>query len=143
MGTAMLQSGHEHYGPYFHAYRRAIFPQLKNRLTPEWTFDDLAKIITLVHGVIMICAGLLIATGSRLVGPCLLILEMEFIIVMQDNPLIVDYLKPKPKSTRYRWDHLARHLSVIGCAVLMMAAPSMKSDEEKAAEKEAKKVKAE
>ena len=45
MGTMMLKSGYEFYGPYFQAYRKWLFPQLKNRLTPSWTWDDLGKLV--------------------------------------------------------------------------------------------------
>ena len=61
---------------------------------------------------------------------------MQFLIVMQDNPYLVDYIKPAPKSKAYKWADLTRHLSVIGAAVLMMSA-----DVQVAEEKEDKKKK--
>ena len=74
--------------------------------------------------------GLLIMTGSKVVGPCLLIFEIELMMVLQDNPLITEYIKPVPKKTSFRWDFLFRHLSVIGVAVLLMVAPLEKSEDE-------------
>jgi|688.fasta_scaffold1484878_1 hypothetical protein len=62
-------------------------------------------------------------TGSKLVGPALMILEMEVMIVTQDNPLLTEYIKPAPKSSKYKWDNLLRHISVIGVAVLLLAGP--------------------
>ena len=113
-------------------------PDLKNRLTPSWTFDDLAKLVIVVHGVIMCVAGVLIALGNRLLGPILLIFEMELLIVLQDNPFIIDHIKPAPKNKNYRWADLTRHLSVIGVAILMMAASPVK-DQEEGEEKDLKK----
>lgn len=141
MGTMMLKSGYEFYGPYFQAYRKWLFPQLKNRLTPSWTWDDLGKLVFQIHGVLWCLAGILIMTGSKLVGPALMILEMEVMIVTQDNPLLTEYIKPAPKSSKYKWDNLLRHISVIGVAVLLLAGPQLKDAEE--AEQEDKKVKAE
>jgi hypothetical protein len=125
----MVQSGHEHFGPYFHAYRKWIYPELKNRLTPSLTFDDVAKYVVIAHGVIMCLAGVLIALGNRVLGPILLIFEMELLIVLQDNPFIIDHLKPVPKNKNYKWADLTRHLSVIGVAILLMAASPAKSAE--------------
>jgi hypothetical protein len=78
----------------------------------------------------MCITGLLIMTGSKVVGPCLLIFEMELMMVLQDNPFITEHIKPVPKKTAFRWDFLFRHLSVIGVAVLLMAAPVVKSEDE-------------
>ena len=76
----------------------------------------------IVHGILMCLAGVLIAIGNRVLGPILLIFEMEFLIILQDNPFIIDHIRPAPKNKNYRWGDLARHLSVIGVAILMMAA---------------------
>ena len=135
----MIQTGHEHFGPYFHAYRKWIYPELKNRLTPSWTFDDVCKLVVICHGVLMCLAGVLIAWGNRLVGPIILIFEMEFLMVLQDNPLIIDHLKPVPKNKNYKWGDLTRHLSVIGVAILLMAANPVKDQDSDEAEKEKKK----
>lgn len=70
----------------------------------------------------MIC-GILIMNGSKVYGPCLLIFEMELLLVLQDNPFIIEHVKPAPKTKNYRFNDLFRHLSIIGVAVLLMAAP--------------------
>lgn len=136
----MIQTGHEHFGPYFHAYRKWVMPELKNRITPTITFDDLAKFAVMAHGVIMVLAGLLIAMGNRILGPILLIFEMEFLIILQDNPLLIDYIKPAPKNKNYKWADLTRHLSVIGVAILLMAASQVKDTNEEEAEDKKNKV---
>ncbi len=78
----------------------------------------------------MCTSGILIISGNRVLGPVLLIFEMEFLIVIQDNPFIVEYLKPKRKMNAFslgnvvnniRWTDIASHFSVIGIAVLMLA----------------------
>ena len=86
----------------------------------------------------MCVAGVLIALGNRLLGPILLIFEMELLIVLQDNPFIIDHIKPAPKNKNYKWADLTRHLSVIGVAILMMAASPVK-DQEEGEEKDHKK----
>ena len=86
------------------------------------TFDDLAQMITQAHGVLLMLAGLGIMMGEKLMAPLLLAYTMVFLMVLQDNPLLVDYIKPAPKSKAYKWGDLTRHLSVIGASVLLMAA---------------------
>ena len=41
-------------------------------------------VIVKAHGVLMFISGLLIAKGERLLGPILMIFEMEFVMVVQD-----------------------------------------------------------
>lgn len=55
-------------------------------------------------------------------------------MLLQDNPMLVDHIKPAPKSKAYKWGDLTRHLSVIGVAVLIMAAPAVKDSAEVDAE---------
>jgi len=69
-------------------------------------------------------------TGSKILGPCLLIFEIGLIMALQDNPLITEYIRPVPKKTAFRWDFFSRHLSIIGVAVLLMTAPVEKSEDD-------------
>lgn len=71
----------------------------------------------------MAIAGLLIAIGNRFIGPFIIIYQMLFLILMQNNPYLVDFIKPAPKNRAFKWGDLARHISVIGAALLIMAAP--------------------
>lgn len=76
MGTQMVQTGHEHFGPSFHAYRKWLAPQIPNKLAEGITFDDLAKMIVQLHGALMCLAGVLIMFGNRFVGPLIMIYQM-------------------------------------------------------------------
>lgn len=49
---------------------------------------------------------------------------------MQNNPYLIDYIKPAPKNKAYKWGDLARHISVIGAALLIMSAPKQKERED-------------
>lgn len=91
----------------------------------------------------MCLAGVLIAWGNRLVGPIILIFEMEFIMVLQDNPFIIDHIKPVPKNKNYKLGDLTRHLSVIGVAILLMAANPVKDAEDAEEKENGKKTKSE
>lgn len=102
------------------------------------TFDDLAMYVVQAHGVLMCLAGVLIAMGNQTMGPLLMIYQMAFLMLLQDNPLLVDYIKPAPKSKAYKWGDLTRHLSVMGVAVLMLAAPTMEERQEEAAAEDKK-----
>ena len=77
----------------------------------------------------MVAAGLGIMIGNKVLAPLALIYSMVFLMVLQDNPLLVDYIKPAPKSKAYKWADLARHVSVIGAGVLIMAASPSKNEE--------------
>lgn len=130
LGVNMYLTGHQFFAPYFHAYRKWLLPELKNRITPTLTFDDCAWFVVRMHSIIMFVCGLLIMRGNRVLGPAMLIFEMEFMIVALDNPFIIDYLKPKPKNTRYRYDLLFKHISMVGLAILIMCSPPAKTAEE-------------
>jgi hypothetical protein len=93
------------------------------------TFDDLASIVLQAHGGLMVAAGVGIMFGNKVIAPLMLMYTIGFIMVLQDNPLLVDYIKPAPKSKNYKWGDLTRHLSVIGAAVLIMAASPSKKEE--------------
>lgn len=130
MGTQMIQTGHQHFGPLVHAYRQMVYPQMKNKISESLTFDEVAKYVIQAHGVLMCLAGVLIIIGNKTYGPLLLIYQMSFVMLLQDNPYLISYIKPAPKSKNYKFGDLARHLSVIGVAVLLLAAPEVKNDED-------------
>ena len=64
---------------------------------------------------------------------------MQLLIILYDNPYLTQHIKPAPKSKAYKWGDLTRHLSVIGGAVLMMAAPSIQTESEEEVEENNKK----
>ena len=45
----------------------------------------------------MILAGALMIMGYRKLGAFLLMYTMVFLMILQDNPYLVDYIKPAPK----------------------------------------------
>jgi len=65
--------------------------------------------------------------GNRGIAPLMVIWQMVFLMILQDNPLLIEHIKPSPKSKAYKWGDLTRHLSVIGASVLIMAAKSVKN----------------
>lgn len=71
----------------------------------------------------MCLAGLLVMFGNRFIGPLIIIYQMFFLILLQNNPYLTDYIKPAPKNKAYKWGDLTRHISVIGAALLIMSAP--------------------
>ena len=107
---------------------------MKNKISESLTFDEVAKYVIQAHGALMCLAGVLIMMGNKTHGPLLLIYQMSFVMVLQDNPYLIGYIKPAPKSKNYKWGDLARHLSVIGVAVLLLAAPEIKQGEEEESE---------
>jgi len=65
-------------------------------------------------------------------------------LATQDNPLLLDYIKPKPKMMKIRYDDLARHISIIGALIYMMVCEPVSDIDHEKEEKEArKKAKAE
>lgn len=79
----------------------------------------------------MISAGALMIMGYRKQGAFLLMYTMVFLMILQDNPYLVDYIKPAPKSKQYKWADLTRHLSVMGAGLLVIVAqPEEKKDSE-------------
>lgn len=123
MASQMIQSGHAHFGQYFHAYRRMLLPGSTNRINESTTYDDHFQTAVAVQGVLMGLAGVLIMFGSRTYGPLLLIWQMLFLMALQDNPFATEHIKPAPKNKSYKWADATRHVSVIGAALLIMSAP--------------------
>jgi hypothetical protein len=77
----------------------------------------------------MILSGALMIIGFRKLGAFLLMYTMVFLMILQDNPYLVDYIKPAPKSKHYKWADLTRHLSVMGAGLLVLVArPEEKKD---------------
>jgi uncharacterized membrane protein YphA (DoxX/SURF4 family) len=77
----------------------------------------------------MILSGALMIIGFRKLGAFLLMYTMVFLMILQDNPYLVDYIKPAPKSKSYKWADLTRHLSVMGAGLLVLVArPEEKKD---------------
>ena len=136
MATQMFQSGHAHFGQYFHAYRRMLLPGSHNRINESTTYDDYFQTAVAVQGFLMGLSGVLIMFGSRTYGPLLLIWQMIFLMALQDNPLVTEHIKPAPKNKSYKWADTTRHVSVIGAALLIMSAPVCEAEEPKKKKRE-------
>ena len=106
--------------PYLHGIRRIISPLSKNRIQEGLTFEDVFGWIIQGVGGLFIAGGVFIAANKRVMGGLLSILAVTFLFVTQDNPMLVEYLKPKPKSMSIRYDDLARHISLLGAILFFM-----------------------
>ena len=71
----------------------------------------------------MMLAGFLIALNKRVVGCLFALLAISFMIATQDNPMLIEYLNPKPKGKTIRYDDLARHISLMGAVFFFMMVP--------------------
>lgn len=119
-GFLIYEGGNEFYGPFLHAYRRLLAPEMKNRINQDWTFEELHNIAIQVLGGLMMLSGALIALNRTFLGPLILMICVLFMIGTQDNPWIKDYIKPAPKLKVYRWNDLCRHISIVGVCLLLM-----------------------
>lgn len=107
--------------PLLHALRRMVLPESKNRINPDWTFEEVFDLTIKVAGIVFVVGGTLIAANKRVIGGLICLLAMVFVIALQDNPLLIEFIKPKPKSDKIRYDDLARHISLIGAILFFMA----------------------
>merc|ERR1712060_164675 len=128
-GYYMYISGKEVYVPYLHAYRRMLLPDSKNRIDENWTYEELFALIIQVVGNLFMFGGVLLVLNRRVIGGCVILLSLIFLLATQDNPFLIEYIKPRPKSSAIRFDDLARHLAVMGAVLYMMVAPPCIDDE--------------
>ena len=84
--------------------------------------------------------GFLIFLDRRIIGAHLCIIGVVVMIALQDNPWLLEHVKPKPKNMKMRYDELARHVSLIGGLLYLMAVPPVVDPEPKE-HKSSKKVK--
>ena len=45
----------------------------------------------------MIVGGVLLAANRRVAGGLLILLSFTFLLLTQDNPMLIEHIKPKPK----------------------------------------------
>mmetsp|Transcript_2577 Transcript_2577/g.3574 ORF Transcript_2577/g.3574 Transcript_2577/m.3574 type:complete len:170 (-) Transcript_2577:92-601(-) len=140
-GYNILTQGRDFYLPYLHGLRRLTMPTSKNRISPTLTYEDVFTIVLQVVGALFISAGALIAVNKRVFGGVVALLAVGFLLVTQDNPLLVEYLKPKPKSGTIRYDDLARHITLIGAILFFMVVPPVDDPVEEESSKKKKKNK--
>ena len=68
--------------------------------------------------------GALLALNRRIAGGILVLLSFCFLLATQDNPLITEFIKPKPRSDAIKYEDLARHVSVMGAVLFLMVVPA-------------------
>ena len=72
--------------------------------------------------------GFLIAVNKRVMGASLCILGVVVMIALQDNPWLLEHIKPKPKNMKVRYDELARHVSLIGALLYLCVVPPVEDE---------------
>ena len=77
----------------------------------------------------MIVGGVLLAANRRVAGGLLILLSFTFLLLTQDNPMLIEHIKPKPKTTTIRMDDLSRHISLMGAILYMMVVPPCLDEE--------------
>ena len=122
-GYNVLAQSRDFYVPYLHAWRRMLLPESKNRINASLTFEEAFDYTIQAVGFLMIFGGALLALNKRVPGGLICLLALTFLLVTQDNPFLVEYIKPKPKVEKIRYDDLARHLSLIGAILFLMVVP--------------------
>jgi len=133
IGIQVFTSGHEFYSPYWHALRKTVYPDSKNKIEGmNMSFDELNRYATLAMGVLLVLGGALTLLNQRINGPLLIIASVLMMMVTQDNPWIRDQVKPKPKTTHIRYNDFFRHLTLIGSCLYIMVTPPAEDEEEPA-----------
>ena len=102
-----------------------LLPDSKNRINESLTYEELFVQVTQAVGVTFCVGGFFILINYRKFGGFICILAIAFMIATQDNPMLLDHIKPKPRVSKIRWDDLARHISLIGAILYMMAVPAV------------------
>ena len=143
-GYNIFLQGQEFYVPLLHAWRRMLIPDSKNRINETLTYEELFGYITQAVGVTFCIGGFFILVNFRKFGGFICILAVCFMMATQDNPLLIEYIKPKPRLSKIRYDDLCRHISLIGALLYMMVTPAVSDiDPEAVAKAERKQAKLE
>jgi len=122
--------------PFLHAWRRMLLPDSKNRISESLTYEELFMYIIQAVGFVMMFGGFLVALNKRVFGGFLVLLAFTFLLLTQDNPMLIEYIKPKPRIANIRMDDLARHVSVMGAIFYVMVVPPYAGEDPEHAEEE-------
>ena len=106
-----------------HAWRRLLLPDSKNRINESLTYEEAFTYATQALGVTFCIGGFFILVNFKKFGGLICIIAIAFMIATQDNPLLLEHLKPKPKTMKINLGDLARHISLIGAILYMMVTP--------------------
>ena len=129
-GYNIMLQGREFYVPLLHAWRRMLLPDSKNKINASLTYEELFLHVTQAMGGLMVFGGALIALNKRVAGGLFVLLALAFMVATQDNPMLIEYMKPKPQRNTIRLDDLARHISVIGAVLYLMIVPPVNDRED-------------
>ena len=104
MGACIYTGGNDFYGPFLHATRRLVLGKdSKNKISPTLTWEMINQYAVKSLGVLTSMGGFCTMANYRKLGAFLIVITMAFMICTQDNPLLVEYIKPAPKAKSYRW----------------------------------------
>ena len=106
-----------------HAWRRLLLPDSKNRINESLTYEEAFTYATQALGVTFCIGGFFMLVNFKKFGGLICIIAVAFMIATQDNPLLLEHLKPKPKTMKINLSDLARHISLIGAILYMMVTP--------------------
>ena len=135
----MWQGGHEFYSPYWHALRKTLMPESKNKIEgANMTYDEVNRYLTFVMAGLLVIGGAITALGKAKSGPMLIMASVLMMIATQDNPWIRDQIKPKPKTNHIRYNDLFRHLSLLGACLFIMVTPPAEDEENEGDDKKVK-----
>lgn len=82
MGFQVIAGGHEFYSPYWHAVRKTLMPDSKNKIDGiGLTFDEVNRYLTMAMGSLLMLGGLLTLLNQRVRGPLLVILAVLMMVV--------------------------------------------------------------
>lgn len=141
-GYNVAKASSEFYKPFLHAWRRMMLPDSKNRINEDLTYEMVFEYTLQVVGGIMMAGGALLALNRRVAGGILILLSFCFLLATQDNPMLIEFIKPKPRSTTIKYEDLARHVAVMGAVLYaMVVPPDLDTDEDSDHGKKSKKNK--
>ena len=97
-GYNMILQGSEFYLPYIQALLKLGFPDSKfqGRFSDSYTYSQLFTLVVQAIGCTFCAGGFFIAINFRKIGCTICILATCFLLATQDNPLLLDHLKPAP-----------------------------------------------
>ena len=61
--------------------------------------------------------------NRRVIGGVMCLLALVCVMATQDNPFIIQYVKPKPQSQSIDFEEFSRHLSLAAALIYLMIVP--------------------
>ena len=92
-------------------------------------YEDVFVQACQIIGAMSIMGGVFILLNRRVIGVTLCLISLLCVIATQDNPLIIEHVKPRPQAQSINFEELSRHLSFGAALVYLMIVPEC-SDED-------------